>query len=137
MELDKRVDVDESRINRIRRSLSQVLTAGDDSVVKVTRAVTRQARMFTTKTRVDFNPSTSHEQTVLDLVAADRPGLLSTVGQIFMQQGIIIASAKIMTIGERAEDVFYISNDSGQALDERAQDELRKALLQQLDRKPG
>lgn len=136
MELDKRVDVDESRINRIRRSLGQVLAAGDDSVVKVTRAVTRQARMFTTQTRVDFIPSTSHEQTVLDLVAADRPGLLGTIGQIFMQQGVIIASAKIMTIGERAEDVFYISNDSGQALDERAQDELRKALLQQLDRKP-
>ena len=135
MELDRRVDVDESRMNKIRRSLTRILTVNDDSVAKVTRAVTRQARMFTTQTRVDFSASTSKEQTVLDLVAADRPGLLSTVGQVFTEQGINIASAKIMTIGERAEDVFYISNEKGQALDENAQEKLRTALQQELDRK--
>ena len=135
MELDSRVDMDESRMNKIRRSLTRILTVNDDSVAKVTRAVTRQARMFTTQTRVDFSASSSIEQTVLDLIAADRPGLLSTVGQIFTEHGINIASAKIMTIGERAEDVFYISNEKGQALDENARDKLRTALQQELDRK--
>ena len=135
MELDRRVDMDVSRMNKIRRSLTRILTVNDDSVAKVTRAVTRQARMFTTQTRVDFSASTSKEQTVLDLIAADRPGLLSTVGQVFTDQGINIASAKIMTIGERAEDVFYISNEKGQALDENAKEKLRTALQQELDRK--
>jgi [protein-PII] uridylyltransferase len=88
--------------------------------------------MFTTQTRVDFNPGTSNEQTVLDLIAADRPGLLSKVGQVFAEHRINIASAKIMTIGERAEDVFYISDESGQALDNDAQDKLRNALLDKL-----
>lgn len=132
MELDSRVEIDKSRMNKIRRSLTRVLTAGEDSVAKVTRGITRQARMFATQTRVDFDPGTSHDQTVLELIAADRPGLLSKVGQVFVEQRINIASAKIMTIGERAEDVFYISNESGQALDDRAQDKLREALLEKL-----
>ena len=132
MELDSRVEVDESRMHKIRRSLTGILTAGEDSVAMVTRGITRQARMFATRTRVDFNPGTSHEQTVLELIAADRPGLLSKVGQVFVEQRINITSAKIMTIGERAEDVFYISNESGQALDDREQDELREALLEKL-----
>jgi [protein-PII] uridylyltransferase len=133
MESDKRVDIDEERINKIRRALTRILTASDESVTKVTRAVTRQARMFKTPTRVDFSPGTTDGQTVFELVTADRPGLLSKVGQVFVQQGIYITSAKIMTIGERAEDVFYINDLSGQPLSEAALDKLADALRETLD----
>ncbi|MDH5501139.1 MAG: ACT domain-containing protein, partial [Gammaproteobacteria bacterium] len=133
MESDKRVDIDEERINKIRRSLTRILTASDEAVTKVTRAVTRQARMFTTPTRVEFSPGTTDGQTVFELVTADRPGLLSKVGQVFIQQGINITSAKIMTIGERAEDVFYINDLSGKPLSAKALDNLAGALRQTLE----
>ena len=133
MELDERVDIDEARVNKIRRLLTRVLTAHDDSEVTVTRALPRQARMFTTKTTVDFGPSLSSDNTVLEIVAADRPGLLSKIGRVFIEQCVDIEAAKIMTIGERAEDVFYISDESGRPLDEAAQIELREALLARLD----
>ena len=133
MESDKRVDTDEGRINKIRRALTRILTLSDDEVAKVTRARTRQARMFTTPTRVVFDSSTSDQQTVLELITADRPGLLSMVGQIFIKQGINITSAKIMTIGERAEDVFYLSDLSGCALDDAVQEELARSLQEELD----
>jgi len=133
-ELDSRVESDEARINKIRRGLTRTLTAPSDQVLHVTRTVPRQARMFTTKTTVDFSRSTSADQTVLELRAADRPGLLSVIGQVFIEQGIDIEAAKIVTIGERAEDVFYVCLESGGgALDEQQQDELGKALLEQLD----
>ena len=133
MELDSRVDSDDARINKVRRSLTRILTAPSDKVLSVTRTVPRQARMFTTKTTVDFGRSTSDDQTVLELRAADRPGLLSTIGQVFIEQGIDIEAAKIVTIGERAEDVFYVCLESGGgALDETQQDELGKALLDRL-----
>ncbi len=133
MELDGRVEVDESRMNKIRRSLTRVLTASDDNVATVTRTLPRQARMFKTKTSVDFNPTPSGDKTVLELVATDRPGLLSTIGQVFIEQRIDIENAKIMTIGERAEDVFYICDESGRPLDLHAQEELGRALLAKLD----
>ena len=133
MELDERVDIDEARISKIRRLLTRVLTAHDDSEVTVTRALPRQARMFTTKTTVDFGPSLSSDNTVLEIVAADRPGLLSEIGRVFIERCVDIEAAKIMTIGERAEDVFYISDESGKPLDEAAQIELREALLARLD----
>lgn len=133
MELDKRMETDESRLNKIRRSLTRVLTASDDRVAIVTRAASRQARMFTTKTSVDFGTSPTDGRTVMDLVAADRPGLLSKIGQVFMEQGIDIAAAKIMTIGERAEDVFYISDLDGKPLDDDTQEKLRTLLTAKLD----
>ena len=124
-------------MSKIRRSLTRVLTAYDDNVASVTRSVTRQARMFKTPTSVEFSPGTSSNNTVLELVAADRPGLLSTVGQVFIEQGVDIETAKIMTIGEKAEDVFYVCDESGEALDEQALDRLRDALLARLDSQPG
>ncbi len=133
MELDDRVEIDEARMQKIRRSLTRVLTAYDDNVASVTRVLPRQARMFTTRTSVAFSPATRRDITVLELVAADRPGLLSTIGQVFIEQNIDIETAKIMTIGERAEDVFYIRPESGGALDDAALDELRQALLARLD----
>lgn len=133
MESDKRVDTDEGRINKIRRALTRILTLGDDKVAKVTRVRTRQARMFKTPTRVVFSSGTSDDQTVLELITADRPGLLSRVGQVFIDQGINITSAKIMTIGERAEDVFYLSDLSGCALNEAAQEKLAQSLQEELD----
>jgi [protein-PII] uridylyltransferase len=133
MELDDRVDIDESRMNKIRRSLTRVLTAYDDNEVTVTRRLPRQARMFTTRTSVEFSPSSSSDNTVLELVAADRPGLLSAIGRVFIERGIDIEAAKIMTIGERAEDVFYIRDESGKPIDKNAEEELRQALLTRLD----
>ncbi|MGI9247432.1 MAG: [protein-PII] uridylyltransferase, partial [Woeseiaceae bacterium] len=102
MELDDRVEIDEARMIKIRRSLTRVLTAYDDNAVTVTRVLPRQARMFTTRATVDFSPSTSSNNNVLEIVAADRPGLLSQIGQVFIEQGVDIEAAKIMTIGERA-----------------------------------
>jgi len=133
MELDKRMDVDESRMNKIRRSLTRVLTATDDDVLKVTRTPPRQARMFPTKTAVDFASDTTHGLTLMELDAADRPGLLSKVGKVFIDLGVDIDAAKIMTIGERAEDVFYISDESGKPLDEAAKIRLREALIRAID----
>ena len=137
IETDKRNEIDKSRINKIRRSLTRVLTASDEDVLSVTRSVPRQARMFTTKTTVEFGDKPSHGRTVMELVAADRPGLLSKVGQTFITQGVDIQAAKIMTIGERAEDVFYVTDETGAPLTDDAKQRLRTGLIEGLDDNVG
>ena len=133
MEQDERIDIDESRMSRIRHSLTQVLAASDDNIKKVTRAAPRKARMFKTKTRVEFGADTTDEQASLELITADRPGLLSRVGQVFIDQGINITSAKIMTIGERAEDVFCISHELERPLTDSEKDALLHTMQRTLD----
>jgi len=132
MELDKRIEIDESRLAKIRRLLTQALTSDDDRAARVTRTTPRRVRMFTTPACVEFGADTPNRRTVMDLVAADRPGLLSKVGQTFIELGIDIEAAKIMTIGERAEDVFYISDEAGNPLDATAKEQLRDNLVAKL-----
>jgi len=134
MEYDKRVHVDESRMSKIRRTLTRVLTAPDEHAAPVTRRAPRQVRMFETKTAIDFTKD-QNQRTVMELVTGDRPGLLSDVGRVFVEMGINIDTAKIVTIGERAEDVFYISNVSGKPLSDKICAELRQRLFESLDAK--
>jgi [protein-PII] uridylyltransferase len=133
MELDKRIEIDAARLAKIQRSLTRILASGDDNAVRVTRAAPRRTRMFRTTASVEFGADTPNKRTVMDLVAADRPGLLSKVGQTFIELGIDIEAAKIMTIGERAEDVFYISDEAGRPLDSEAKQQLRDNLVAKLD----
>jgi [protein-PII] uridylyltransferase len=72
---------------------------------------------------------------VLEIIAGDRPGLLSEIGRVFLAAQIDVNTAKIMTIGERAEDVFYITDGQGRALTEAAREQLRERLAQALDRR--
>lgn len=46
---------------------------------------------------------------VLSVVAGDRPGLLSRIAQVLLKHHIHLHTAKIATLGERAEDTFLIT----------------------------
>ena len=133
MEPDHRTEIDNTRLSKIRRTLIRVLTTDDTQAVKVTRRAPRQVRMFTTKTVINFDNDISKKQTVMELAAGDRPGLLSTVGQTFIEFGINIETAKILTIGERAEDVFYVVDENNKLLTDKVCEQLRERLVEQLD----
>ncbi|MGB5246359.1 MAG: [protein-PII] uridylyltransferase [Woeseia sp.] len=132
MELDSRTEVDDARLRRIRNVLQQVLTTEDDHAKPVTRLASRRVRMFSTQIVLQFDEDIANRRTILEIVAPDRPGLLSTIGQAFIEFGIDIDTAKVLTIGERAEDVFYLVDESGKPLTAATCDRLRAHLLEKL-----
>ena len=133
MELDRRTDIDEARLNKIRRTLTQILRADDERSARVTRPAPRQVRLFTTKTLINFDQDLTRSRTVMELVTGDRPGLLSIVGQSLIEFDINIETAKILTIGEKAEDVFFVVDKNGKTLDDDACDRLRERLIDRID----
>ena len=67
------------------------------------------------------------------LVATDKPGLLAEMGQVFIQLGIKIHSAKISTIGADVEDIFIISDTADRPItDEQALQDIRSRIIQRL-----
>ena len=128
---------DATRIHEIERGLWRNLQQAEDAPLTVTRRAPRQVRMFSTPTQVNFSLDTRNDRTILELIAADRPGLLSEVGKVFKAERIAINGAKIMTVGERAEDVFYITDTDGRPLDAEASRRVEEALSLALDRRDG
>jgi [protein-PII] uridylyltransferase len=129
------VITDPARIQEIERSLWRALSQPEDALPTVTRRAPRQVRMFSTPTQVNFSVDNRNERTILELVAADRPGLLSEVGKVFRAERVAINGAKIMTVGERAEDVFYISGADGGPLPEDICRRVQDGLVRALDRR--
>src|SRR5699024_6729099 len=84
--------------------------------IDITRRPSRRSRHFDVPTRIRFNNPESSDYTSVEITAADRPGLLSIIGEVFREHGIIIETAKIATIGERAEDVFLVAGHNQQPL---------------------
>jgi [protein-PII] uridylyltransferase len=132
LEIDGSIIDEPDRIAQIESSVSEVLDHSDELPKAVNRQAPRQVRMFVTPTRIGFSRD-ARGRTLMELLAADRPGLLFEVGKVLLDEGIAVQTAKIMTIGERAEDVFSISNPEGKPLEESVCDQLRDRLLETLD----
>jgi [protein-PII] uridylyltransferase len=135
LEDDGREFTDSRRIRDLESRLAETLTEPDDETLKVTRRAPRQVRMFTTPTQINFNVDEVSHRTVLELIAGDRPGLLCEVGKVFMNEHVAIHNAKIMTVGERAEDVFFITDEGGKILGESARKQLEEKLIAALDQR--
>jgi len=126
---------DRPRALQIEQQLRRVLLSAEAELPVVTRRAPRQVRMFSTPTQITFTEDALQNRTVLEIIAGDRPGLLSEIGKVFLAEQIDVNTAKIMTIGERAEDVFYITDAQGRPLTEAAREQLRERIGQALDRR--
>ncbi|MBM5811876.1 MAG: [protein-PII] uridylyltransferase [Gammaproteobacteria bacterium] len=124
---------DRQRMAGIERLLRQALAVASSDAPAVARRVPRQVRMFTTPTQVAFSADAANRRTILELVAGDRPGLLSEVGKVLWDQRVELRGAKIMTVGERAEDVFYVTDEGGGPLEAPRQQALAESLTRALD----
>ena len=72
---------DPVRIRDIQQQLAHVLSQEDHTAVTVTRRAPRQVRMFSTPTQITFSEDPVNRRTIVELIAGDRPGLLSQIAQ--------------------------------------------------------
>ncbi|MBS0366566.1 MAG: [protein-PII] uridylyltransferase [Proteobacteria bacterium] len=125
---------DSDRQAEIERALWRSLRAPGEAPFTVSRRAPRQARMFNTSTQIAVTVDERNSRSVLELTAGDRPGLLCEVGRVLLQEHIELHAAKIMTVGERAEDVFHVTGADNRPLPEDAAQRLSARLVQALDR---
>jgi [protein-PII] uridylyltransferase len=101
---------DHQRQVQICVKLRECLLHPSATPIQVQRREARQIKHFTVPTELYFHDDPQNRYTILELVATDRPGLLSKVGEAFRKCNIRLYNAKISTIGSRAEDIFYITD---------------------------
>lgn len=92
---------------------------------RISRQVKHMPIAASVNIKSDINPN-NH---LLEIVANDRPGLLSKIAAAFLQQKVHLHNAKINTLGNRAEDTFVISGPSGKKLGDQVVERLQTQLL--------
>ena len=125
---------DEQRVKSIRHAIIQALKSPGPAIFKVHRRTSRQMRHFTLRTTATISNDLNTGVTVLEVITPDRPGLLAHLGRIFMRFGLRLLGAKIATLGERVEDVFYLEDKHHQPLsDPQLCEELSETICRELD----
>lgn len=71
----------------------------------------------------------------MEVVSRDQPGLLARIAMALVNYNAQVLNAKIATLGERAEDIFYITDDAYNPIDNvELLNKLRENIIQLLDR---
>ncbi|QSA99012.1 [protein-PII] uridylyltransferase [Methylococcus sp. EFPC2] len=111
--------------------LRQALLNLDHEPTPVQRREDRLLRHFMVPTEIYFRDVPERSQTLLELIATDRPGLLSKVGLAFRRCQIRVHDARISTVGSRAEDFFLITDRQDRPLNAPEQRrQLHDALIE-------
>ena len=117
-------------LDQIEHQLTDWIAAKVELPPPVKGRLSRLSRHFPVSPAVQLNVDESGQHYLLSLVATDRLGLLYGVARVLARHGINVQTAKILTLGERVEDVFLID---GPALAQpKRQLQLERDLLEAL-----
>jgi [protein-PII] uridylyltransferase len=90
----------------------------------------RRLKPFTLPAEVTVSNSISEKFTVIEVMGLDRTGLLHQLTREISDLNLTIGSAHIGTYGEKAVDVFYVTDLTGHKIDSKARQlKIRDALL--------
>ena len=95
--------------------------------------VPRALKHFPIATRVHFSLAHNGAQTIMEVTAQDRPGLLHQVAIALQHCQARLVTAKIATYGERAEDIFFVTGRDGLVLSDTPQ----RCLQTEIERRLG
>jgi len=133
LEEDGNVPESDFRIDEIITRLRKDLNNNKDKPETSIRSRSRAHKHFEVETVVRLEQLPGKDITSLNIITADRPGLLADIAQAFMECDILIHNAKISTAGEKANDTFHITDSQNQPLlDEEAYQPLRESIINHL-----
>ncbi len=129
-----RYDEDEVRrassiVLTIERALSGTIWL-QDMIAAKTRQAGEDRNVFRIHPDVSIDNTLSNRFTVLEVTGLDRPGLLYELTAVLSRLSLNIASAHIATFGEKAADVFYVTDFAGGKITSaQKQEAIRQAIL--------
>jgi [protein-PII] uridylyltransferase len=112
--LSREFDRDEDEARRVARVIDTIEKAlrGDLRLPEVVakRAGRARQRIFAVESEVTINNNWSSRYTMVEVTGLDRPGLLFELTATLSKLNLNIASAHVATFGEKAVDVFYVTD---------------------------
>lgn len=129
-----RIDGQSERAVQIKQNLLSVLDESTAPQRFNKKRTPRQYKFFNSPTQVILSSDIQQRYTVIEVITPDRTGLLALISNVLLDMEIHPVGAKILTLGEKVEDFFYVTNNKNKPI-ASAEDcyLLQQALKEQLD----
>jgi [protein-PII] uridylyltransferase len=80
------------------------------------KRITRKLKHFSQHIETEVINSNDKPYTTLEINCPDQPGILASIGKVFADHHIQLQNARIATLGERVEDLFFILDANNQKI---------------------
>jgi len=97
------------------------------------KRITRKLKHFSQHVETEIINSDDKPYTTLEINCPDQPGILASIGKVFADHHIQLQNARIATLGERVEDLFFILDAQNQRITapaeiKRLQNDIKREL---------
>ncbi|MCK5395477.1 MAG: [protein-PII] uridylyltransferase, partial [Gammaproteobacteria bacterium] len=124
--------LEEAAVEMARRLVDNISSDSSHSK-EIIWTTPRTHKYFDSPTLVEFEDNKDSNTVRIHIETVDRPGLLATIAQTFIECKISIRSAKVSTAGEKAVDYFDIKlKNSDKPITNKIKESLKAALLKRL-----
>ena len=96
------------------------LNADNTTTAPILFRRSRKEKYFAKSIEVTFVNTPEKNYSTLEINCPDQTGILASVGKILASNNISLKDARITTLGERVEDLFFITDKTGQRIEEQA-----------------
>lgn len=125
---------DDYRVREIRAALETALAHPEQAPAAVTRRTPRRMRHFDIPLRIEAERQPDSNLTAIEVTAGDHPGLLSRIAQAMLEAGVRVHNARIATVGERVDDVFFVTDTNNRALDDKLIESVHTHIARHLEK---
>jgi [protein-PII] uridylyltransferase len=126
------------RLAEIEKVVTDYLNSDMSAITPSHIRLSRKDKYFSQGIEINWLNSPEKNYSTVEINCPDQSGILASIGKVFANNELNLLDARITTLGERVEDLFFVKGASGNIIDDaetidRITSELKTELEQRLD----
>ncbi len=121
------------RLTEIKNVVSRYLRCEDAAIAPAQIRRSRKDKYFSQGIEINWLNAPNRGYSTVEINCPDQPGVLACMGKVFAENAINLKDARITTLGERVEDLFFVTDQAGKPVTDPALiDNVRSAINAEL-----
>ncbi len=124
------------RLAEIKKIVTQYIASGGAAITPALIRRSRKDKYFSQGIEINWLNAPNRDYSTVEINCPDQPGILACVGKVFAENSINLKDARITTLGERVEDLFFVTDQAGKPIrDELLIENIKSAINSELKKR--